>query len=87
MSLKRWLEEKWKTSDGRECGSSKSRGRGSRPLKCRPSKRVSKETPKTWSELSKTEKKAAVRDKAEANKKGRQFGKKRFKVFSKIKPN
>lgn len=81
MSLKRWLSEKWTTPDGKECGTSKERGRGANPMKCRPSKRVSGNTPKTWSELSDKEKKAAIRDKAQANAKGNQFGKKRFRVL------
>jgi len=59
MSLKRWFSEKWTNQKGDECGSGTTRG----VPKCRPSKRVSSETPKTWSELSKSEKKRAISDK------------------------
>lgn len=56
--LKRWFKEKWvdlnrKTSNGKyaKCGR-KSTKKGSYPL-CRPSKRVSRKTPKTYKQLSK----------------------------------
>lgn len=75
MSLKRWHRERWTLPDGSECGSNKDK---KNPGKCRPSKRVSSKTPKTWGEMSNSEKSSAVRDKAEANKKNEQFGKKRF---------
>lgn len=43
-NLKRWFKEKWTDQHGRPCGSSKTKG----VKKCRPSKKVSKETPVTW---------------------------------------
>jgi hypothetical protein len=75
MSLKRWFSEKWTNQKGDECGSGTTKG----VPKCRPSKRVSSETPKTWSELSKSEKKRAISDK-------QKVGHKTSKVrFSKLK--
>ena len=68
-SLKRWFKEKWTAQDGSECGNYKGRGR----VKCRPSKRVSRSTPQTWNEMSKKQKKKAVRKKQEAHRKGHQF--------------
>lgn len=77
MSLKRWFREGWKKRvNGKyvECGSEK----GQDDAKCRPSKRISKETPKTWKELTPLEKKKAIADKNKANREGRQYGKVRF---------
>jgi len=46
-SLKRWEKEKWTdTRTGKACGS------GGANEYCRPTKRISKETPKTKSEIS-----------------------------------
>jgi hypothetical protein len=46
-SLKRWEKEKWvDTRTGKACGS------GGKNEYCRPTKRVSSETPKTKSEIS-----------------------------------
>jgi hypothetical protein len=46
-SLKRWEKEKWQdTKTGKACGA------GGRNEYCRPTKRVSSETPKTKSEIS-----------------------------------
>jgi hypothetical protein len=59
MSLKRWFAEKWTNEKGDECGSGTTKG----VPKCRPSKKVSSETPKTWSELSSSERKRAISDK------------------------
>lgn len=75
MSLKRWYKEKWTLPDGSECGSNKDTNN---PGKCRPSKRVSADTPKTWGEMSTSEKKSAIADKNQANRENEQFGKKRF---------
>jgi hypothetical protein len=72
--LERWFAEKWTDQKGNECGS----GKLSTVPKCRPSKRVNKETPKTWNELSSSEKKRAVADKNKATKQGNQYGKIRF---------
>ena len=49
-SLKRWDKEKWvDTRTGKACGS------GGKNEYCRPTKRVSKKTPKTKREMSKSE--------------------------------
>jgi len=46
-SLKRWQKEKWQdTKSGKPCGA------GGKNEYCRPTKRVSSETPKTKSEIS-----------------------------------
>jgi hypothetical protein len=48
--LKRWEKEKWvDTKSGKACGA------GGKKEYCRPTKRVSKETPKTKSEMSSSE--------------------------------
>ena len=83
--LKRWHAEKWTKKVGKkhvECGSDE----GKDDAKCRPSKRITEETPKTWNELSPSEKKRAIADKNEAIREGRQYGKVRFKrLKSKLK--
>jgi len=54
MSLKRWFDEKWvDVKTGKPCGRKKGESRGY-PA-CRPSKRVSSETPKTTKEMSSKE--------------------------------
>jgi hypothetical protein len=58
-SLKRWFKEKWTDEKGNPCGSTKNK----RTKKCRPSRRVSKDTPVTWSEMSPAQKKKAVAEK------------------------
>lgn len=67
--LRRWFKEKWTAQDGSECGSYTGKGR----VKCRPSKRVSGKTAKTWGEMNKKEKRKAVRLKQKAHRKGHQF--------------
>lgn len=57
-NLKRWFKEKWTDENGNPCGSDKKKVK-----KCRPSKRVSSQTPKTWGEMSSNEKKKAVSEK------------------------
>ena len=48
-SLKRWQKEKWQdTKSGKPCGA------GGKNEYCRPTRRVSSETPKTKSEISST---------------------------------
>ena len=83
MSLKRWFKERWrkKLRSGKmvECGSDE----GQDDAKCRPAKRVSKETPKTWGELTPLEERRAIADKNKANREGRQFGKVRFQRLKK----
>lgn len=59
--LKRWNSEKWKDEKGNDCGSPLKGQR--RAKKCRPSKRITKNTPTTWNEMSASEKKRAVNEK------------------------
>jgi hypothetical protein len=73
--LKRWFAEKWTNQKGDPCGSGTTKG----VPKCRPSKRVTDKSPKTWGELSASQKKRAIADK-------RKVGHKTSKVrFSRIK--
>ncbi len=59
LNLKRWFKEEWKDEKGNVCGSDKNKN----TKVCRPSKRVSSKSPKTWSEMSKGEKSKVVRAK------------------------
>ena len=57
--LKRWGKEKWKdTKTGKACG------KGGKNEYCRPTKRVSKKTPKTKSEMSSSQLKAKKAEKS-----------------------
>jgi len=58
-SLKRWFKEKWTDEKGNACGSSKNK----KTKKCRPSKKVSSKTPRTWGSMSKSQKAKAVAEK------------------------
>jgi len=58
-NLKRWFKEEWKDEKGNVCGSEKNKN----TKVCRPSKRVSKDSPKSWSEMSGSEKSKVVRAK------------------------
>lgn len=58
-SLKRWFSEKWTDQDGNPCGSPK----GDKVKKCRPSRRVNKDTPVTWSEMSSAKRKKVISEK------------------------
>jgi len=77
--LRRWFKEKWvdvsKKVDGKHppCGRKDADGK-SYP-KCRPSKKVSKETPKVASSYSKKDKKAMTSQKRRAEKKDPKVGK------------
>ena len=59
LALKRWFKEDWTDEKGNVCGSTKNKN----TKKCRPSKRISSKTVKTWSEMSPAEKKKAVAEK------------------------
>ena len=59
LALKRWFKEKWTDEKGNPCGSTKNKN----TKKCRPSKRVSGKTVKTWGEMSPSEKTRAVAEK------------------------
>lgn len=65
-ALKRWFKEKWTDQNGNPCGGGKKKGSKKKPTKgikkCRPSKRISKKTPKTWKQVGKR-KKALVAEK------------------------
>jgi len=58
-SLKRWFKEKWTDEKGNACGSSKNK----KTKKCRPSKKVTSKTPRTWGSMSKSQKAKAVAEK------------------------
>ena len=57
-ALRRWFKEEWRTPKGKEGYSGSDRT-------FRPTKRISKDTPTTWSELSPAEKAAAAKEKRE----------------------
>ena len=58
-NLKRWFSERWTDQDGNPCGSPK----GDKVKKCRPSRRVSAQTPVTWGEMSAKKKRKVVAEK------------------------
>jgi hypothetical protein len=77
--LVRWHKEEWKDSEGRECG------HGDGDSYCRPSKKITKDTPKTWGELSKKDKKNALAAKSKARREGKQYTDKKFyKIKKKV---
>jgi hypothetical protein len=57
--LKRWFAEKWTNQKGDPCGSGTTKG----VPKCRPSVKVSEKSPKSWGELTESQKKRAISDK------------------------
>lgn len=71
-SLKRWFDEKWTDQYGEECGSGEAASKNKK-VKCRPSKRVSSESPQTWKEMGPEQKKKAVSLKQKAHKENKQF--------------
>lgn len=61
-ALKRWFKEEWKdVRTGKACGRRKGEKRGT-PY-CRPTKRVSKKTPKTAGEMTTAEKRSRIAQK------------------------
>lgn len=68
-SLDRWFKEKWTAQDGSDCGAYRGKGR----VKCRPKKKVNSKTPETWGQMSKGEKRKAVKNKQKAHRAGKQF--------------
>ena len=54
--LKRWFKEEWKDEKGNVCGSDKNKS----TKVCRPSKSISKDSPKTWAQMTKSEKTKVV---------------------------
>lgn len=77
--LRRWFKEKWVDVSRKVKGKHPPCGRksasGKAYPKCRPSKKVSKETPKTASSYNKKEKKAMTSQKRRAEKKNPKTGK------------
>jgi hypothetical protein len=77
--LRRWFKEKWVDVSRKVKGKHPPCGRkdadGKAYPKCRPSKKVSKETPKTASSYSKKEKKSITSQKRRAEKKDPKVGK------------
>ncbi len=62
LALKRWFKEDWKdVRTGKKCGRGKDEKRGT-PY-CRPSKRISKKTPKTTGEMTAAEKRSRISQK------------------------
>lgn len=89
--LRRWLKEKWvdisrKDKNGKHppCGRS-SAGKGGGYPKCRPSKKVTKETPSTSKGMSKKTKEKAVKQKRNAEKKPRKDKKPHMTSHHKLK--
>ena len=61
-ALKRWFKEDWKdVSTGKPCGRKEGESRGT-PY-CRPTKKVSSNTPKTSGEMTAAEKKSRIAQK------------------------
>ena len=61
-ALKRWFKEEWMdVRTGKACGRSKGEKRGT-PY-CRPTKRISKKTPKTAGEMTSAEKRSRIAQK------------------------
>lgn len=58
LRLKRWFKEDWRTPRG-----NKDYSKGENTF--RPTKKISKDTPKTWSQLSKGDKARAAKEKRE----------------------
>ena len=58
LALKRWFKEKWRTPRG-------NKGYSGSDRTFRPTVRVSKDTPSTWSELSPSERARAAKEKRE----------------------
>lgn len=54
--LRQWRDEKWKDEYGNECGSTKNKN----VKKCRPTVRISKDTPVTWEEIEASGKKSQI---------------------------
>lgn len=55
-SLKRWFKEKWTDEKGNACGSTNNKN----VKACRPSIKVSKDSPKPWNQMSQAEKSKVI---------------------------
>jgi hypothetical protein len=85
--LRRWFREKWvdiskKTKGGKHPPCGREKAKDSKYPKCRPSVRVSSETPETSGEMTKAEKKKAVTQKRRAESKVSTEGKGRKPVMT-----
>ena len=70
-NLNRWFKEKWvDIKTGKPCGRSEGEKRKGYPA-CRPSKRISKDTPTTANELTKSEKESFKRKKTSSKNVGK----------------
>ena len=70
-NLNRWFKEKWvDIKTGKPCGRSDGEKRNGYPA-CRPSKRISKDTPTTVNELTKYEKESFKRKKTSSKNVGK----------------
>ena len=93
--LGRWFKEKWvdvsRKVDGKHppCGRGDADGDSKRKgyPKCRPSKKVSKKTPKTTGSYSKKEKKSMTRQKRRKERKSKKSGKGRTPNFARFDEN
>jgi hypothetical protein len=89
--LRRWFKEKWVDVSRKVGGKHPPCGRkdanGKAYPKCRPSKKVSKETPKTSGSYSKKEKKAMTAQKRRAEKKDPKVGKGNKPTFARFDEN
>lgn len=89
--LRRWFKEKWvdvsRKVDGKHPPCGRKDADGKAYPKCRPSKKVSKETPKTAGSYSKKEKKAMTSQKRRAEKKEPKIGKGNKPTFTRFDEN
>ncbi len=89
--LRRWFKEKWvdvsRKVDGKHPPCGRKDADGKAYPKCRPSKKVSKDTPKTASSYSKKEKKSMTSQKRRAEKKEPKVGKGNKPTFTRFDEN
>ena len=89
--LRRWFKEKWvdvsRKVDGKHPPCGRKDADGKAYPKCRPSKKVSKDTPKTASSYSKKEKKSMTSQKRRAEKKDPKVGKGNKPTFTRFDEN
>ena len=89
--LRRWFKEKWvdvsRKVDGKHPPCGRKDADGKAYPKCRPSKKVSKETPKVASSYDKKEKKSMTQQKRRAEKKNPKSGKGNTPTFTRFDEN
>lgn len=81
--LQRWFAEDWRDEKGNVCGSSKNKN----TKKCRPRKRITKDTPVTWREMSPSQKNKAVAEKKRVGMGAKASSIKKRKVTSPVRLN